>query len=100
MMIDAESKETVIKALSLAHNPTLEVTLDFHFEPPKSSPKRLKMNHNKKPDIDNLIKFVLDAGNMTLWADDRFIQKITATKSYDLVARTLITLTVLEPICH
>jgi Holliday junction resolvase RusA-like endonuclease len=38
--------------------------------------------HTKKPDLDNLIKFVKDCGNGVLWKDDSQIISITASKAY------------------
>ena len=36
----------------------------------------------KKPDIDNMIKMYLDAGNEILYTDDKLITKISAEKKY------------------
>ena len=35
-----------------------------------------------KPDIDNLIKFILDVGNGILWPDDNMISRISASKFF------------------
>lgn len=67
----------------------LGLTIIFYFARPKShfnrkgillpsSPK----HYTKKPDIDNLIKFILDALNGQLYIDDSQIISITATKQY------------------
>ena len=37
-----------------------------------------------RPDIDNLLKFVMDAGNIVLWHDDCQIWKVTMEKVYSL----------------
>jgi len=65
----------------------LHVEMDFHFTRPKSV-KRLF--HTVKPDVDNLVKFVLDNGNGVVWIDDKQIVKITARKCYDKEAKTVI----------
>ena len=44
--------------------------------------------HHKKPDIDNLIKFVLDVANGILFIDDSVICKIVARKVYSNQPRT------------
>lgn len=44
----------------------------------------------KKPDVDNLIKFVFDALNGILWADDSQIIRVTASKSYSNTPCTVI----------
>ena len=41
-----------------------------------------------KPDIDNLLKFIMDAGNKILWVDDSQIWKVEMEKVYSLSPRT------------
>lgn len=41
-------------------------------------------------DLDNLIKSVLDAGNKILWSDDRYIDRITASRAIDVNYLTII----------
>lgn len=65
----------------------LKVTLSFYFEPPKSWSNRKKLlaigqYKRTKPDIDNLIKTVLDAANDHLWKDDNQIVEIHSFKQY------------------
>lgn len=48
------------------------------------------LRHTKKPDIDNLAKFVLDAMKGIFWRDDSVISKLNVTKIYDDKPRTLI----------
>ena len=38
--------------------------------------------HISSPDVDNLVKFVLDALNGRFWLDDKCIVYLKATKSY------------------
>jgi len=54
--------------------------LIFAFKHTKESLKRGDVYVTKKPDLDNLIKFVMDA----LWPDDSKIVHILAVKKYDL----------------
>jgi Holliday junction resolvase RusA-like endonuclease len=42
--------------------------------------KRRGGSHTKKPDIDNLLKAIEDAGNGVLWVDDKQIWKVDAMK--------------------
>lgn len=49
-----------------------------------------------RSDLDNLIKFTLDAGNGILWKDDRLIVAINAEKRYEKKAYTLIEILPLE----
>lgn len=44
-----------------------------------------------KPDLDNLVKFYLDAGNKILWSDDKKIVELKAKKIYSEVSQTIIT---------
>ena len=43
-----------------------------------------------RPDLDNYIKFILDAGLKILWTDDNIITKITACKLYATEPETII----------
>lgn len=65
----------------------LIVTIEFLFNPPASwsNKKRLAMigqYKRTKPDIDNLIKTVLDAANKHLWKDDNQIVEVRSFKKY------------------
>jgi len=51
-----------------------------------SAPKE----HTKKPDIDNLVKFVLDALHGVYWRDDSIITSIWAKKSYSEKPKTIV----------
>ena len=75
--------------------------LEFVFTPPKSwsNKKRLAMIGNykpTKPDIDNLIKTVLDAANNHLWNDDNQIVEITSFKRYGEEPKILMTVEEIE----
>lgn len=65
------------------------------FMPIPSSMSRKKVEavnyrHVKKPDTDNLLKFVKDCGNGVLWADDSQVCEVSARKQYDPEPRTSI----------
>lgn len=67
----------------------LMVCLTFEVEPPKSWSQKKKADaisgaiyHTSKPDIDNLIKLVLDALNNCAYLDDSAIVKVSAIKRY------------------
>ncbi len=73
-----------------------KVQIDFKFPYPlskktKKTPDITTIPHTTKPDIDNLVKFVLDCGNGVLWPDDKKIIALFCTKSYDLEPSTTIT---------
>jgi Holliday junction resolvase RusA-like endonuclease len=46
--------------------------------------------HSKKPDLDNLVKFVKDCLNGIAWKDDAQVVTLAATKKYDENPRTMI----------
>lgn len=67
----------------------LKVSLFFGMPIPMSTTKRRKaamldgvLKHTKKPDLDNLIKAVLDALNDVAWEDDSQIIRVAAEKEY------------------
>lgn len=65
----------------------LKVSLYFYFEPPKSWSKKRKLiaigtYKRTKPDVDNLIKTVLDAANKHVWQDDNQVVHIDSYKMY------------------
>ena len=65
--------------------------------PCSSNKKRLDMalgniRHTKKPDTDNLLKFVKDCANGIIWKDDSQVYSIYATKFYAETPGTTITI--------
>lgn len=65
------------------------VIIDAYFEIPKSyvKGKRLACEHNinrpdKKPDIDNILKVVLDALNKVAYEDDKQVVEVRCRKWY------------------
>ena len=70
----------------------LKITLKFYYQRPKSHYRTGKYSHilkssaphhhYKMPDLDNLVKFVLDAMNARFFEDDRQICEIIASKHY------------------
>lgn len=65
------------------------VAVDAYFKIPKSyiKGKRLACEHNinrpdKKPDIDNVLKVVLDALNKIAYADDKQVVEVRCRKWY------------------
>ena len=67
----------------------LLLRIDFYFKRPKSHftskgelTRFAPIRHTKKPDIDNLIKFILDALNGQLYVDDSQVISLSARKLY------------------
>jgi Holliday junction resolvase RusA-like endonuclease len=77
----------------------LEVT--FFMPMPKRLAKKNHVDgsapHYIKPDIDNLLKFLLDAANNVIIKDDSLVSCVVANKIYSLCPRTELTITRLEP---
>lgn len=87
-MLEGDDKRIVMKASNLSATPTLEIDLYFYLPMPKRRAKALEMRCNKKPDLDNLVKFIFDVGNKVLWSDDRFICALKTAKFYATEPRT------------
>lgn len=90
-----EDKKTVMEASNLASDEAKEVRVIFYLPIPDSTPKPQKnlnlwglVNHTKKPDIDNLEKFILDCANDILFPDDSMIVSLKSTKHYSNNPRT------------
>ena len=65
----------------------IRLTIEFHFPLLKSWSKKkhvamVGQYKRTKPDIDNLIKTVLDAANGHVWQDDNQIVEIRSFKKY------------------
>lgn len=67
------------------------ITVDAYFQIPKSytKGKRLTCEHNinrpdKKPDIDNILKIVLDGLNGVAYADDKQVIEVRCRKFYSV----------------
>lgn len=98
---DTERAEQVFALLSNAYLPSepitgpVEVSIRFVFEVTPSWPawKRSaalagRYLHTKKPDLDNLVKLVLDALNGLAWVDDTQVVAGKLVKAYGETART------------
>ena len=76
----------------------LQLSVVFCFRRPKSWPKAQRDAvdngeepwHVGKPDLDNLVKLVQDAGNGILWRDDAQIVRLEAIKVYGAENETVI----------
>lgn len=69
------------------------IEIDFYFPAIKSMKNEIPVYKGTKPDIDNLIKTVLDVlTDAAFWTDDNIVVSITARKWYSIntVGQTLI----------
>lgn len=71
------------------------VILDFRLPVPRSAPKRKRLAATKRPDLDKLVRGVLDALTGVLWADDAQVVSLQATKglAYDGAPGASVTVT-------
>ena len=67
----------------------IDLWVRFYMPIPKSTPKKniesMKLGlirHTKRPDLDNLLKFLKDCLNGIIWKDDSQICRIEAVKCY------------------
>jgi Holliday junction resolvase RusA-like endonuclease len=76
----------------------LQIDITFYMRTGQQKAKMAKTHHDSVPDLDNLIKFALDAivDTNTILTDDRIISIINAKKVYDSFPRTEFTITELE----
>lgn len=75
----------------------LRLSCIFSMPIPKSTSKKRRalmaqgnIHHTKKPDLDNLIKFVKDCLNTVVWRDDSQVVSISASKIYHENPKTII----------
>lgn len=81
----------------------LQIDVKAYFKIPKSTSKKKKesmlmgeIKPDKKPDIDNVLKIVLDSLNKTAYKDDAQVIKASITKEYSDMPRIKITISELE----
>ncbi len=84
------------KYIDLLNLDSYDVTLVFGMPYPKSKLRKntdiTSICHTTKPDLDNLIKFVLDCGNGILWSDDKKIIRLVSKKMYVHEPKTIISI--------
>lgn len=78
----------------------ISLTVNFGMPIPESTSRKKRLDmaegrlrHIKKPDVDNLLKFVKDCANGVLWRDDSQVFAVWATKSYSENPETRIVMT-------
>lgn len=73
----------------------IELDVEFYLPRPKSLPNRITY-HTKRPDLDNLIKAVMDALNGVVWRDDSQVVEKHVYKYYACSERPHVTIDILE----
>ena len=59
------------------------IDLQVFLPRPKSAPKRKRLRHQKRPDLDKVIRGILDALTSVVFRDDSQVCEIAAQKHYD-----------------
>jgi len=92
---NGNNKEDNLKSAALTQAESYSVKMRFSFAPTESvnAAKKHEMqwglqDHTCKPDLDNLAKIYLDAGNGVLWTDDRMITDLRIQKNYSSNSKT------------
>lgn len=82
---------------SLPFEGPLKIEVTFFMQLPQRQARKKHQEcylpHFIRPDIDNLIKFLLDCANGILFKDDAQVASITAQKVYSTVPRTELSIT-------
>lgn len=91
----SEDKETQIELFNLSSSNAFSLSIESYMPIPKSLSKKKKKAllgqfHNKKPDGDNIFKFVTDCSNGILYKDDSQIVKGSFVKKYSDNPRVVI----------
>jgi Holliday junction resolvase RusA-like endonuclease len=95
-----EGKFICLMQNQIKHDPIqagtpIYLILCFNMPIPASTTKKMRLlmpQHTKKPDLDNLIKFVKDCANGILWHDDSQVISVNAVKMYSEIPSTYIRL--------
>jgi Holliday junction resolvase RusA-like endonuclease len=100
---DSQKKEKLIYGLDLRnqhghediHEGPIHVAITFFMKMPSNLSQSNKREligryHFIRPDIDNLVKMILDCGNGVLWKDDAIIASLSAHKVYSAKPHTKI----------
>lgn len=83
--IGEEARRALPEDAPLLEGPVY-VTASFLMPKPKSAPKYLR-HCTKKPDLDRLVRALLDALTGTVFGDDAQVVSISAAKSYAIECR-------------
>ncbi len=71
------------------------IRISAYFKPPESLPKRRRVElrgapHARRPDLDNVVKAVLDGCNAVAFVDDAQVCRLTATKRFAEEPRVIV----------
>ncbi len=80
-----------LNVLPLDGSTPVRIRLEFFFEPPRKMPKD-RRGMTTKPDVDKLIRAILDALKGVLFHDDAQVNDVSAKKFYGSPERVEITL--------
>jgi len=90
------------RGTAMPFDTSVQLVVTFFMPIPKSTPKKIDLNgklHSKRPDLDNLIKYVLDVIQPIVIKDDSLVGTIIADKIYDDNPRTEFTIMEINDEC-
>ena len=85
-ILKAACEEPIVGAVKLGLTFTLSIPKSWSRK--KREAAIINPWHTGKPDLDNLVKLLLDAANGVLWDDDAQVAVLSAQKLYGTEART------------
>jgi len=89
MLIISQSAKMLTVPIEKGIPITLSALFVFPYPASLSAKKRsANPQHTKKPDADNLLKFIKDCCNGIIWHDDSQVNNLTARKEYGENPRT------------
>ena len=83
-------EELLLGAISLQIDFCMPITKGWSLKKQRELRDGQRFWHTKKPDLDNLVKFVKDCLNGIVWKDDSQIAYIETRKYYSLQPQTMI----------
>ena len=64
------------------HEGAVVLGVDFYLPRPKSAPKRKPIHASKRPDIDKLLRAILDSLSGVMYRDDAQVVRVNVSKGY------------------
>lgn len=94
--VATEAQAVIIKEEGWNPESAMQVEIEFSMPKPKSHPKTVYVYHKKRPDIDKLIRAVLDGLTSVIYLDDNQVVMVKAEKFYSSEPGVKITVRSLE----
>lgn len=101
---NVEMRMQLPEGYRVAHEDRFEVEINAYYKNKNYNThdynfRTWNTNKTSKPDLDNIAKFYLDAGNELVWHDDAQVSSLKVTKHYSKVPRVEMKIVKLRPYC-